>query len=512
MISRRLLYLDTQRLSAYLWQQGKLQPEGVFEMRPEEHQRFADYLRAHPKSHFQILANVAEEGHELETIPFLQGADRKALITRKLGQHFLGSPLATAISLGYEKNKRKNEKLLLTALTNPAHFEPWIKALQDADAALAGIYTVAQLGGTLLRKLGESGQRALLLTYQDHSIRESFLVDGQPLFSRMVPLFDSSIAGIASRLAAESLKLHQYLASQRLIRRSEPIPVYMLAHPQAVATVRQACVDTGSLQYQILDSHQAAKKLGLKTLPGDSSSELIFLHLLAAAPPRQQFAAEAYRHDYRISQVRYGLIGLAIVALLGGTLFGAKQLYDNYSLRQEAAALTTSEADLSWRYREISATFPQLGIDNDTLRRVTDRQQELLRQQRVPNDAFILVSHALNEVPNVHLESLEWKLGDNASAPGTSARNTIGELLKSNNETVVLRGTIRLGPTSTPRQTLATFEHFVDLLRVDRDSEVSVLQQPFEIESGRALRGGDVDSDGTQARQFAVQIARKLAP
>ena len=34
MISRRLLYLDTQRLTAFLWQQGKLQPEGVFEMRP----------------------------------------------------------------------------------------------------------------------------------------------------------------------------------------------------------------------------------------------------------------------------------------------------------------------------------------------------------------------------------------------------------------------------------------------------------------------------------------------
>jgi len=512
MISRRLLYLDTQRLTAYLWQQGRLQPEGVFEMRPEEHQRFAEYLRAHPNSHFHMLANVAEEGHELETIPFLQGADRKALITRKLGQHFLGSPLATAISLGYEKDKRKNEKLLLTALTNPAHFEPWLKALQDADAALAGIYTIAQLGGMLLRKLGETGKRALLLTYQDHSIRESFLVDGQPLFSRMVPLFDSSIAGIASRLATESLKLHQYLASQRLIRRSEPIPIYMLAHPQAVATVRQACVDTSSLQYQILDSHQAAKRLNLKTLPGDSSSELIFLQLLASSPPRHQFATEAHRHDYRISQLRYGLIGLAIVALLGGFLFSAKQLYDNYSLRQEAASLTASETDLNWRYREISATFPHLGIDNDTLRRVTDRQKELLRQQRAPDTAFLMASRALNEMPNVHLESIEWKLGDNAPAANSAARNVIGELLKSNNEFIILRGSIRLGPTATPRQTLATFEHFVDLLRVDRNSEVSVLQQPFEIESGRALRGGDIDSEGAQPRQFTIQIARKLAP
>ena len=80
MISRRLLYLDTQRLTSYAWQHGKLQPEGVFEMRPEEYARFTDYLRTHQKSHFQLLANVAEEGHEQETIPFLQGADRKALM------------------------------------------------------------------------------------------------------------------------------------------------------------------------------------------------------------------------------------------------------------------------------------------------------------------------------------------------------------------------------------------------------------------------------------------------
>ena len=203
---------------------------------------------------------------------------------------------------------------------------------------------------------------------------------------------------------------------------------------------------------------------------------------------------------------------LAIVALLGGFLFSAKQLYDNFSLRQEAASLTASETDLNWRYREISATFPQLGIDNDTLRRVTDRQKELLRQQRTPDTAFLLTSRALNEMPNVHLESIEWKLGDNAPAANSAARNVIGDLLKSNNEFIILRGSIRLQPSATPRQTLATFEHFVDLLRVDRNSEVTVLQQPFEIESGRALRGGDVDSEAAQPRQFAIQIARKLAP
>ena len=512
MISRRLLYLDTQRLTAYAWRHGKLSAEGVFEMRPEEYPRFTAYLAAHPNSQFRMLVNVGEEGHELETIPFLQGADRKALITRKLGQHFLGSPLVTAISLGYEKSKRKNEKLLLSALTNPAHFDPWLKCMEEASAALAGIHTVAQMGGQLLKKLGKPTARSLLLTYQDHSIRESYLVDGQPLFSRMTPLFDNSIAGIASRFATEAAKLYQYLDGQRHIGRNDRLPVYILAHPQAIPAVRQTCIDSSNLNFEILDSHQAARKLDLKTLPSDSSSELLYLHLLATEPPRQQFAAEPHRHDYHVSQIRYGLLGIGAVALLGGTLFAAKQLYDTWSLRQETQALAASEADLTWRYREISATFPQLGIDNETLRHVTNRQSELLKQQRLPDDAFHLVSRALDDVPTVHLDAIEWRFGDLAPAGSQPASGKPATLPSGNTETITLRGQIRLGSSATPRQTLATFEHFVELLRVDRSNDVTVVQQPFETESGRALRGGDAESENTQPRQFTVQITRKLTP
>jgi len=40
----------------------------------------------------------------------------------------------------------------------------------------------------------------------------------------------------------------------------------------------------------------------------------------------------------------------------------------------------------------------------------------------------------------------------------------------------------------------------------------AVVQQPFETESGSALRGGDAESENTQPRQFTVQITRKLTP
>ena len=509
MIARRLLYLDSQRLSAYAWRQGRLQPEGSFENRPEDHARFIEYLRARPRSEFRMLANLGEEAHETEVIPFLQGKDRAALIARKLGQHFLGTPLATAITLGFEKTKRKNEKLLLIALTNPAPVAPWLECMQAADAALAGLYTVAQMGGRLLDRLGKTPRHALLLTCQDHSIRESYVADGHTLFSRLTPLSDSSIAGIASRFAAEATKLHQYLVGKRHIRRSETVAVYVLAHPQAAVAVRQACVDTPQLAFEIIDAHAAARRIDLGTLPDDNRADLHFLHLVATSPPRQQLAPESCRHDYRIAQVRSGLLALGAVALVAGALFAARQFYAAYDLHRETQSLAASEGELNWRYREIAATFPQLAIDKDTLRRITDRHAALLRQQRLPDAAYRLVGRAMNEAPNIHLDALDWTLGEDRA---TTATARPAPALEGNSQAIVLRGNVRLGAASTARQTLATFEHFVDLLRADRDNEVTVLKQPLDIESSRALRGGDGDEDGAQPRNFVVRIARRLAP
>jgi hypothetical protein len=502
--ARRLLYLNTHRLSAFSWRQGKLLPEGVFENGDEGLIQFAAYLGKNRRSHFSLLANVAEEGHVLETIPFLQGNDRQALITRKIGQHFLGTPLATAFSLGYEKNQRKNEKVLISALTNPGHFEPWLQRINLAEVPLAGVYTVAQLGGLLLKKLDQTNNRCLLLSMQDHSIRESYLVNGQTLFSRMAPIVDSSIAGIASSFAAEAGKLHQYLIGQRLVGREENLPVFIIAYPPAISAIEKACPDRGHLSFSIIDSHLASQKLGLHTPPEDNRCDVLFLHLLATAAPGQQFAGETHRHDFRLSQIRQGIIAAGLIALLGSLLFSAREIYNAYSLRDETQGLKIAEADLSWRYQEISATFPQLGIDNETLRRLASRHASLTLQQRQPVQAYRLVSRALNEMPGITLEGLDWKIGSAGTASPAG--------IEGNDEITTIRGAIRPLPNATTRQILATFEQFVELLKSNPEYTINILQQPFDMESGRALRGGDSEDENAKPRPFTVEINRKISP
>ncbi len=503
MSSRHFLYLNTHRLSAYGWRQGKLYPEGVFENDDAGLQLFAEYLARRRGSHFSLLANVAEEGYTLETIPYLQGRDRQTLIKRKIGQHFLSSPLTAAISLGYEKTQRKNEKLLLSALTNPSHFEPWLRRITDAEAPLAGIYTLAQLGGELLKRLGLASKRCLLLTLQDHSIRESYLVQGQAHFSRMAPLADSSIAGIASAFTAESGKLRQYLIGQRLIGRNEDLPVFILAHPQTIPAIEKAHPEQEGLpNFTAIDSHAAAHKIKLHALPEDNRSESLFLHLLATAPPGQQFAGEIHRHDYVLSQIRRGLIAAGSIALLAGLLFAAKEIYRAHQLREESTTLNAAAADLDRRYREISATFPQLGVDNETLHRLTERYGELRGLQRQPAASYRMLSRVLDRMPAVVLEGIDWKNGN--FSPTAAAIGAGPEIL-------TVRGLVRQEQAST-RQTLAVFDRFVEALSADPANTVKVLQRPFGIDSGSALRGGDGTDEESKPRRFAIEIVRKAAP
>lgn len=509
MTVQRILYLNTHRLSAYAWDSGHVALEEVFEATPEDQGRFTAYLRRHSHRPLRLLCNVAEESHQVETIPFLRGADRELLLERKASQLFFGTALTASTSLGYEKDRRKNERVLVSALTNPLHLQPWLNGIAEAEVPLAGVYTISQLGGRLLRRIAQVPPRCLLLTLQDHSIRESYLADGVPVFSRMAPLFDGSLAGIATTFATEGAKLHQYLVSQRQIGRNDRLPVFVVIHPEAVEVVRSVCSAPGATDYQIVDSGQAAARLGLRNPPADAHCENLFVHLLATSPPREQFVAEENRRDFRLYQLRRGLVGAGVLALLAALLFAGKQLAETHLNRSEGADLIAAEHDMDRRYRQITAAFPQLGVSNDTLRRVVGRYQEWRRVQRQPGDTYRHIGRAMDQSPAIELEAIEWRLGADGGPGGNSPSNR-SPLLQAGEEIAVVKGVVRVAPDAQPRQVLAAFEQFVSLLQSGPEIRVTVLQRPFDIESGRTLKGGDREDQSAQPRSFAVQLARKL--
>jgi len=101
------------------------------------------------------------------------------------------------------------------------------------------------------------------------------------------------------------------------------------------------------------------------------------------------------------------------------------------------------------------------------------------------------------------IDAIDWQIGPPAPADGASSG---GE-----SETALIRGTLSLGADHNPRHLLGAFRVFVDALQADPRLQVDVLQQPFDVESGKALKSGDSLGGGEQPRPFAVQVRRKAA-
>ena len=511
--TRRLLYLGTHQLVTYRWQAGTLHDEGRFIAGPEGYAAFAAYLREHPHSVYRLLANVAEEGFQSETIPYLHGRDRQVVVERKLGQYFFGTGLTCAQSLGHEKTKRKDERLLLCALTNPAFFAPWLAALSAAQAALAGIHSVPQLAPLLLRKLRIGNPRCLLLSIQDQSIRQSYLEDGELQFSRLAPLQNSSQAGIAQAFAAEAIKLQQYLTSQRLIGRNQALTAYVVAHPAAHKSIAASCIDTPSLSFVVIDSVDAAQRTGLKEAPRDSFSDRLLLNLLHSTPPAQQFASDDLRHPYHLDLLRGALLGGGALALSACLLFTGQQLYARHETQAQSADLRAEALLARQRYDDIARTFPPLPTDSGALRRIIDRYAELERRSTTPAGLYQEVSRALQQAPAIDLESLDWRLGAPPQAPKAGGMPAAAPtIFAPDSKSLTLRGTLRLGANSSARRMLETFDLFVRALQASPGLQVDIVQRPVDIEPGKSLKGADLDADDDKPRSFTLRLTRRLAP
>ncbi|MBE2260026.1 MAG: hypothetical protein H6942_12590 [Candidatus Accumulibacter sp.] len=509
MNERRLIYLSGHQVSVFRWHAGVLTDEGSFDDSEAGQRAFSGHLLRRSKSIFSLLANVSEEGFQIETIPFLRGDDRRAIIARKLGQLFFNARLTTSLSLGHQKSRRKDERVMLAALTNNELFAPWLNAIASAEVALAGIYSLPLLGPLLLKKLGVPPEPCLLLSIQDQSVRQSYLENGELHFSRLTPLQNSSIGGIAQTFSAEAAKLQQYLVSQRLIGRKQPIVAYLLAHANARKAIESTCRDSDTLSFTILDIEDCARTCSLKALPANTHCEPLFLHLLATDPPRYQFANDEQRHDYHLWLLHSALRGSGAVLLMGCLLLSGKQIVDAHRLNQEVAALGAETGLARQRYAEIVKTFPPIPTTNEALRQVINRYVELEKSSASPDFLYREISHALDRVPSVELESIDWRVGDPQPARGAATAGAANpEPRPADGETAVFQGTLRLGSDSNPRQVLAVFNRLVDALKSNPKLQVEVQQQPFDVQSGKSLKGGDAAVDEQQPRAFKVQVRR----
>lgn len=520
MANKRILLFDGIRITAYTAAGCHVTAESEFVPNLEGLAAFAGYLGTHRTSLFYLLADVTDESFQLEDIPYVQGRDRNALITRRLSQYFYGTPLTTSIPLGRASGGRRDEKILFAALTRPDALAPWLDVLRQGGSILAGVYSVPLVLATCAPRWLVSQEPALLLTLTTSSVRQSFFDQGKLRFSRLTPLATRSPTEVARACASESLKTYQYLVGQHLIPRDAPLRTVILAPGEQQPAIQEYCHGSSYLIFEFIGLAETAHRDKLKTPAGNLTADALLIHELAQKTPAQQFAPAAERRFYHLWQIRFALTAAAAVILASGLLFSAKTMFGVYKQRQETSSIQTRTTLATQNYTALSASLPQASITPDNLRALMDRYEELQKRSPGLEPLLIHLSQALDSAPKVELLSFDWKIVPSLDtaiklgAGNTATSATPVPLMAGNTSggaVLKLQAQLPPGLNTDLRAQKNLIDTFAARLQ-NKQTTVQILTMPFDVESGKPLKSITETNTGHNgsAPQFSLMIARPL--
>jgi hypothetical protein len=457
------------------------------------------------------MADLSGEDFHEEQIPLLRGGDREAVVQRRLAQRYRDTRLAAALSLGAVSGpQRRNERLLLASFTNTQQFAPWLDALEEAGARLAGVYSVPLLAPALAARLGASlgarGPRLLVVTANRAGLRQSFIDNGKLRFARLERTVDMVPQALAAFARSETLRLAQYLVTLRALPRDGgPLSALVVAPPGERAVFEQTLVSDARVQFHTVDAAQALQAVGLRAAPEGAGAESLYLQLAARRPPREQFATRDDRRRFFVWQLQRavlaaGVLGFAACALLAG----ARALESN-ELRGRAEDQAREARSAAERYARITAAFPVTETTTENLRVAVVEFRNIAQRSAQPEAAFIHVSRVLEQFPQMELDGIKWSVG----RPGGERDGAERAAATAQGVQVEISGRVNATQRNDYRGITAQVQAFASALASNR-YQLARTQLPFDVTSEGTLTGDIGGRDSNEAPRFTIILTRGL--
>jgi hypothetical protein len=511
MAKRYVLYFTAEDRCVYAAAGKRLELEAKFSG-DEGVTEFREFLRRRRGVLFSVLADLAGEDFHEDHIPLLRGADRDAVVQRRLAQRYRDTRLAAALSLGEVKTaERRNERLLLASFTNTQQLAPWLDALEESDARLAGVYSVPLLAPALAAKLRVKGGRCFVVSANRAGLRQCYVEDRKLRFARLERTVEMTPQALALFVGAETQRLVQYLATLRALpREGAPVRVVVIAPPGERAVFEQALSSDERVQFQIVEMAEALRMTGLRLVPQGTLAEALYLHLAANKPPREQFASRDDRRRYVIWQLQRAIVGAGALGFAACALYAGAYWLDAAAVRERAANQTQEARAAAEQYERITAAFPVTRTSTENVKVTVAEFKRIAERSASPEGAFAHVSSVLESFPQMELDALNWSVG---GADGKPAAARAGEKpLPSGGAAVRLEVAGRVNATQRDdyRGITAQVQRFAGALAVS-GYELARTQLPFDITSEGTLTGdiGGAAQSG-EAPRFTIVLARRL--
>ncbi|MDD5299123.1 MAG: hypothetical protein PHD65_01360 [Gallionella sp.] len=501
MSRRLLLFLSASRLHAQLMAGGKIAAQQEFDSSPEGRESFAAFLQP-VKCPAYLLADLIEEDFRPETIPHLRGRSRNALLQRKFDQYYRGTPFHQATLLQRQKTGRRDDEMLLSALTNPALIAPWLDILHMQEIPLAGIYSVAQVSAPLVKN--HASDHLLLVSWEKSAgLRQSYFIERRLQISRLTPVH--AVSSFQDAVAKELGRTCQYLKSLSLLPEGQNLDVCVLGHSDDLAGLQEKLPPAADMRYEFAELDKVAAQLKIGCRFADSDASQIFLHELAAKPPKTHYAHATHTRHFALWQLRHALGWVSASALVASLLWGAANVMLNNSNAAATESLRIQAQRTLSEAQQIMQGFAGTLPGNHASAADMKVGVSLMRKfdQSSPSPQTILqpVSAVLDHFPQIGLDNLGWQTNASGS-PGNASAAIPGQAPAASGTTITLKANLR-GFASDYRTALAYLDRFQHELSA-AGYRVSVTSKPLDVGPGGSI--ADQRETHEKALDFSLQL------
>lgn len=415
---QRIFYFSGYRMTVFDWEEKTLVSSREFLPNEEGLKDFEYLLKNSLKMPGKLLVDMIEEDFRRETIPHVNFMDRSGLITRLVDKHYRDETYVHAKVLGRSKIGRKDDRVLLSALTNTSLLAPWLELIQENDTRLAGIWSIPLLTDKLLKPIVDEDKHALIVSRQVRSaLRNSYFQDGKLLLSRQAK-FDKDMwdkedfEGVISNLERGTIEIYNFLQNQRIMEGDDHLNVYCIMQEDQLAEARSLVHHTERVHYAFLSLEQLFSNFNIQGCEGRGADALFAFLCTRTNPINDHYATEEQKATYYQYLVDKFVTQVAEIGSLVFITAAVVFALNSLKLGQQEEQLRYQISQLQAEYDE---KYAMMSNELESAHRVESSVQLIDRLKndtaQAPHVYFDELGGVLNrpEFGNIRLTEMGWK-------------------------------------------------------------------------------------------------------
>lgn len=406
---KRALIIGSEQLRAYHWSRRRLSDAFSFTATPDGFEMFRDYLRHFTDAPTYILLDTAAEEFHQDTMPHAFGADRKVLLRRKMERVFPQARYCHAAVQGRENFGRRDDKIVLSAVSDAHAIQPWMELMEMNNTAVAAILSTSLLLGLAQEFTSKLSGNALLCTLQSvGGLRQSLFQERALKFSRLVKMPPYNVGDYVEIMTGELRKVTHYLERSHIIDGDKPLDIYFVGAGELLERLTAAHTDSLAWRYHTLDLRRLAAKRRFDIPPSESFCDAYLADQALRHAPRNYYAsAGEMRHFYtrRLGKI---LQASSVLLMLTAAAWGGLNVLEGTNYRQHRALVAPQTDFYRARIEKAERDAGASPANLDDLKTIIDASELLKAHKADPLPMLRLFAEGLSHVPNIQIQALQW--------------------------------------------------------------------------------------------------------